>query len=109
MSYFLKKSVNKYLEEDNSYPSPEKQLRWRLEELQSRLEELENDEFAYENPLILMEDDIRYALPEHLCSIRHIIKAIEFAEADLQEKNHKEKPVLIFRLPESIYQYASLA
>ena len=86
MSYFSREYENKYYEDDLSYPSPEMQLRWRLDELKMRYDELANKDFAYKNPLILMEDDLRFALPEHLHSIRHIKAAIELAEFDLMEK-----------------------
>lgn len=86
MSYFSRAATNKCYEDDLNYPSPEMQLCWRLEELKARYEELIDKDYAYKNPLILMEDDLRYALPEHLHSIRHIKAAIELAEFDLRER-----------------------
>ena len=86
MSYFSREYANKYYEDDLSYPSPEMHLRWRLDELKMRYDELADEDFAYKNPLILMEDDLRFVLPEHLYSIRHIKAAIELAEFDLMEK-----------------------
>lgn len=86
MSYFSREATNKCYEDDFSYPSPKVQLLWRLEELKTRYEELVDEDYAYKNPLILMEDDLRYALPEHLHSIRHIKAAIELAEFDLRDK-----------------------
>lgn len=86
MNCFSRKATNKCYEDDFSYPSPKVQLLWRLEELKTRYEELIDEDFAYQNSLILMEDDLRYALPENLHSIRHIKAAIELAELDLREK-----------------------
>ena len=113
MSYFSREATNKYCQDDCSYPSPEVQLCWRLEELKVRYEELIDEDSAYKNPLILMEDDLRYALPEHLHSIRHIKAAIELAEFDLRDKygiipdeTKEEKSVIFFVLPQNIYQHA---
>lgn len=113
MSYFSREATNKCYEDDFSYPSPKVQLLWRLEELKARYEELVDEDYAYKNPLILMEDDLRYALPEHLHSIRHIKAAIELAEFDLRDKygiipdeKQKEKSVILFVLPQNIYQHA---
>lgn len=116
MSYFSREAINKYYKDDCSYPSPEMQLRWRLEELKARYEELVEADFAYKNPLILMEDDLRYALPEDLHSIRHIKSAIELAEFELRDKygiitveKQEEKSVILFVLPQNIYQHALIS
>ncbi len=68
---------------DRSYPAPEKQLLWRLDDLQDRLEELIANDAPYRDGYIYSEDDIRYALPEHLFDISKVERAIEIAKDDL--------------------------
>ena len=65
---------------DWSYPAPEMQLLWRLDDLQDRLEELIAKDAPYRDGYIYSEDDIRYALPEHLTDIGKVERAIELAK-----------------------------
>ena len=76
-----------FLDEDSdySYPSPEKELFWRMDDLESRLEELRSKNACYESH-ITVPDDIRYALPEHLGTVSEVERAIEFARNDLRDK-----------------------
>ena len=76
-----------FLNEDSdySYPSPERELFWRMDDLESRLEELRIKNACYESH-ITVPDDIRYALPEHLGTISEVKRALEFARNDLREK-----------------------
>ncbi len=71
---------------DWSYPAPEMQLLWRLDDLQDRLEELIAKDAPYRNFDIYSEDDIRYSLPEHLFDIDKVERAIELAKDDLVKK-----------------------
>ncbi len=71
---------------DWSYPGPEMQLLWRLDDLQDRLEELIAKDAPYRNWDIYAEDDIRYSLPEHLFDIGKVERAIELAKDDLVNK-----------------------
>ena len=71
---------------DWSYPGPEMQLLWRLDDLQDRLEELIAKDAPYRDGYIYSEDDIRYALPEHLFDIGKVERAIELAKDDLVNK-----------------------
>lgn len=71
---------------DWSYPAPEMQLLWRLDDLQDRLEELIAKDAPYRDGYIYSEDDIRYALPEHLFDIGKVERAIELAKDDLVNK-----------------------
>ncbi len=75
--------------EDYSYPSPEMQLKWRLEDLQSRWEELK--EYSAPHPkydagVRLTDDEVRYAIPEYFMSVRDVERAIELAISDLRSK-----------------------
>lgn len=71
---------------DWSYPGPEMQLLWRLDDLQDRLEELIAKDAPYRNWDIYAEDDIRYSLPEQLFDIGKVERAIELAKDDLVNK-----------------------
>ena len=71
---------------DWSYPEPEMQLLCRLDDLQDRLEELIAKDAPYRDGYIYSEDDIRYALPEHLYDIGKVERAIELAKDDLVNK-----------------------
>ena len=72
---------------DHSYTPPEKQLLWRLEDLENRLHELttqrtgRRDEGEY-----FSEDNLRYVLPEHFLSAANVRKAIDLAISDLRER-----------------------
>ena len=70
---------------DYGYPSPEMELFWRMDDLESRLEELRIKNACYESH-VTVPDDIRYALPEHLGTISEVKRALEFAKNDLRNK-----------------------
>ena len=73
------------------------QLLWRLDDLQDRLEELIAKDAPYRDEYIYSEDDIRYALPEHLFDIAKVERAIELAKDDLVNKYGLPDPdTLIF-------------
>ena len=75
--------------ENNIYPSPDKQLLWRLEDLESRLEELKEGSAPYrgkDEGLRLTESDIRYILPERFKNLADIERAIDIAIGDLRSK-----------------------
>ena len=72
-------------DDDYSYPSPEREFFWRLDDLESRLEELSSKNICQERHLVV-HDDIRYALPEHLVTISEVKRAIEFVRDDLRHK-----------------------
>ena len=76
-----------YLNEDGdySYPYPESELFWRLEDLESRIEDLGSKNVCYGGN-ITVPDDIRFVLPEHLSTIFEVERAIELAKNDLRDK-----------------------
>lgn len=86
MGYYTNLAAE-FLDEDSdySYPSPERKLFWRMDDLESRLEELRSKNACYESH-ITVPDDIRYALPEHLGTISEVKRAIEFARNELRDK-----------------------
>lgn len=68
---------------DDGYPSPERQLLWRLEELLDRLDTLIARGAAYPDGYVYREEDIRYAPPERLNDISKVKRAIAMAKEDL--------------------------
>ncbi len=87
MGYFPNFAID-YIpyDHDCSYTLPEKQLLWRLEELEDRLEELTSKRRTYEDSVAFSEDNLRYVLPEHFLSASDVRKAIDLAISDLRER-----------------------
>ena len=88
MGYFSNLAAHEVLyDHDYSYTPPEKQLLWRLEDLENRLHELttqrtgRRDEGEY-----FSEDNLRYVLPEHFLSASNVCKAIDLAISDLKDR-----------------------
>ena len=88
MGYFSNLAAHEVLyDQDHSYTPPEKQLLWRLEDLENRLHELTTqrtgrcDEGEY-----FSEDNLRYVLPEHFLSASNVRKAIDLAISDLKDR-----------------------
>lgn len=71
---------------DRSYPSPEEQLLWRLDDLNYKLEELTEKDAPYRGWERLTDNDIRYAIPEYFENIGDVERAIELALEDLKNK-----------------------
>ena len=72
---------------DHSYTPPEKQLLWRLEDLEERLHELTNHRTGKRDEgVCFCESDLRYVLPEHFLSASDVRKAIDLAISDLKER-----------------------
>ena len=75
-------------EYDHSYTPLEKQLFWRLEELEDRLHELTTQKTGNRDEgVCFSEDNLRYVLPEHFLSVSDVRKAIELAVNDLAERH----------------------
>ena len=88
MGYFSNLAAHEVLyDHDHSYTPPEKQLLWRLEDLENRLHELttqrtgRRDEGEY-----FSKDNLRYVLPEHFLSASNVRKAIQLAISDLRDR-----------------------
>lgn len=72
---------------DHSYFPPEKQLLWRLEELEGRYHELVTQKTGKRDEGVgFSEDDLRYVLPEYFASESDVRKAIDLAIRDLRER-----------------------
>ena len=72
---------------DHSYTPPEKQLLWRLEDLEERLHELTMQRTGKRDEgVCFSESDLRYVLPRQFLSVADVRKAIELAVNDLAER-----------------------
>jgi hypothetical protein len=87
MGYFSSLAID-YVpyDHDCSYTPPEKQVLWRLEELQDRLEELRTKKRIYEDRVTFSEANLRYVLPEHFKTTADVEAAIELAITDLKDR-----------------------
>ena len=88
MGYFSNLAAHEVLyDHDHSYTPPEKQLLWRLEDLENRLHELTNHRTGKrDDGEYFSEDDLRYVLPEHFLSASNVRRAIDLAITDLRER-----------------------
>ena len=86
MNYFTN-LAQKYLSHDNdrSFPLPEAQLFWRLEELEERRKELVRADAPSESWTRFTEDEFRFASPDCFKSIIDVKKAIELAISELKD------------------------
>ena len=98
MGYFSNLEIEKEEQAvfvDHSYPSPEMQLQWRIEDLFNRLEELHHGKYNQEtidySDCRLSRTDIEYALPDHLSNVDDIITAIAIAKHKLQRANSEDQ------------------
>ena len=72
---------------DHSYTPPEKQLLWRLEDLEERLHELTTQRTGKRDEgVCFSESNLRYVLPGQFLSVSDVQKAIELAVSDLAER-----------------------
>ena len=72
---------------DHSYTPPEKQLLWRLEDLEERLHELTTQRTGKRDEgVCFSESNLRYVLPGQFLSVSDVRKAIELAVNDLAER-----------------------
>lgn len=108
--------------EDNGFPSPEMELLWRLDDLKDQLEELIADGAPYQSGYNYTDDDIRCALPEHLCyisddreyigGISMVERAIELTKEDLLNKYrinaYEDEALKDSVVPETEYEYITL-
>ncbi len=80
--------AHKYIEfdDDRSFPAPELELFWRLDDLHDKLEELKTTDSRFTVCLPLTDDDIRYAIPDYFGLISDVERAIELAFHDLKHK-----------------------
>lgn len=87
MGYYSELAIDDTYREDHSYPSPELQLKWRIEDLRSRLEDISNGKhgisaYCYTG-CRCSKDDLSYTPPEYFCRETDIMDAIAIAEEKL--------------------------
>ena len=89
MGYFSNLAAHEVLyDHDHSYTPPEKQLLWRLEDLEDRLYELTTQRTGKRDEgVCFSESNLRYVLPEHFLSVSDVQKAIELTVDDLAERH----------------------
>lgn len=94
MGYFSELDINNTCYEDHSYPSPEMELRWRIEDLRNRLDEITNGEYGitahYFMGFQFSKDDLAFAPPEYFSRASDIIDAIAIAEEKLAMSDYEE-------------------
>ena len=72
---------------DHSYTPPEKQLLWRLEDLEERLHELTTQRTGKRDEgVCFSESNLRYVLPGQFLSVSDVRKAIDLTVNDLAER-----------------------
>ena len=88
MGYFSNlAAANNHYAQDPSYTPPQKQLLWRLEELQERLYALTHQKTGkHDAGGWFFEDQLRYVLPEQFLSASNVRRAIDLAIFDLQDR-----------------------
>lgn len=87
MGYYSELAIDNIYHEDDSYPSYEMQLRWRIEDLNSRLYDILHDKHGITGNYYMgshySKDDFADAPPEYFNSISDILTAIAVAEERL--------------------------
>ena len=84
MGYYSNLSLERLESDyDRSYPTPEKQLLWRLDDLYDRLDVLIETGASYVGDGRLDDNDIRYAIPSYFQNISDVERAIELAMNEL--------------------------
>ena len=88
MGYFSNLAAQEVLyDHDHNYTPPEKQLLWRLEDLEERLHELTTQRIGKRDEgVCFSESDLRYVLPGQFLSVSDVRKAIELAVDDLADR-----------------------
>ena len=87
MSYYSELAINDAYHENHSYPSPELPLKWRIEDLRSRLEDICAGNYGitahYFMGCRFSKDDLAYTPPEYFSRESDIMDALAIAEESL--------------------------
>ena len=87
MGYYSELAIDDTYREDHSYPSPELQLKWRIEDLRIRLEDISKGKYGIiahcYTGFRYSKDDLSYIPPEYFCRESDIMDAITIAEEKL--------------------------
>lgn len=97
MGYYSELAIENTYREDYSYPSPEMQLRWRIEDLKSRLEDIAGGNYDvtahYYMGCRFSKDDLAYTPPEYFSRASDIMIAITIAEEKLAVMEAEESDI----------------
>ena len=84
MGYFSELAIDNDYCEDYSYPSPEMKLKWRIEDLKDRLDEISKGNYGitahYFMGCQFSEEDLAYTPPEYFSRASDILAAISSSE-----------------------------
>lgn len=87
MGYYSELAIDNSFREDHSYPSPIMQLKWRIEDLYVRLDDISKGKYGvvthYYMDCRYSNNDLAYAPPEYFSRESDIIAAIAIAEEKL--------------------------
>ena len=94
MGYYSELAIEDAYYEDHSYPSPELQLRWRIEDLRSRLEDISTGNYGITAHSFMgcrfSRDDLVYTPPEFFSRVSDIMDALAIAEDKLTAMEAEE-------------------
>ena len=97
MGYYSELAIEENYREDDSYPSPEMQLRWMIEDLKSRLDDIAGGSYGvtahYCMGCRFSKEDLAYAPPEYFSRVSDIMAAISIAEEKLTAMEAEESDV----------------
>ena len=89
MGYFSRTDLTQRKEyTDRTYPSFEHQLIWRWEDLRERYQSLLRAGAPYHSESYFSHHDYRYAPAEAFTAVSDVLRAMETARKDLEEKCH---------------------
>lgn len=94
MGYYSDLAIEGTYHEDHSYPSPELQLKWRIEDLRSRLEDISTGNYGITAHSFMgcrfSRDDLAYTPPEYFSRESDIMDALAIAEESLAAMEAEE-------------------
>ena len=97
MGYYSELVIEDSYCENYSYPPPEMQLRWRIEDLKSRLEDIVGGSYGvtahYYMGCRFSKEDLAYAPPECFSRASDIMTAISIAEEKLTVMEAEESDI----------------
>ena len=89
MGYYSELAIDDTYREDYSYPSPELQLKWRIEDLRTRLEDISKGKYGiiarYYAGFRYSKDDLSYTPPEYFCRESDIMDAINTPSIEIKK------------------------
>ena len=97
MGYYSELAIEDTCREDYSYPSPEMQLRCRIKDLQSQLEDIARGNYGviahYYTGCWFSKEDLAYAPPEYFSRASDIMTAISVVEERLTAMEAEESEI----------------